>query len=59
MSQNILKSKVMAEGIAKSHPMKRIGKTKEVADSILWLLSEKSSFVNGHSISIDGGYGSL
>lgn len=43
----------------KINPMKRIGKTKEVADSILWLLSEKSSFVNGHSISIDGGYGSL
>ena len=42
----------------KINPMKRIGKTKEVADSILWLLSEKSSFVNGHSISIDGGYGS-
>ena len=43
----------------KINPIKRIGKTKEVADSILWLLSEKSSFVNGHSISIDGGYGSL
>ena len=43
----------------KINPMKRIGKTKEVADSILWLLSEKSSFVNGHSISIDVGYGSL
>ena len=43
----------------KINPMKRIGKTKEVANSILWLLSEKSSFVNGHSISIDGGYGSL
>ena len=43
----------------KINPMKRIGKTKDVADSILWLLSEKSSFVNGHSISIDGGYGSL
>ena len=43
----------------KINPMKRIGKTEEVADSILWLLSEKSSFVNGHSISIDGGYGSL
>ena len=43
----------------KINPMKRIGKTEEVADSILWLLSEKGWVVNGHSISIDGGYGSL
>ena len=37
-------------------PMKRIGKPEEVAESICWLLSEKSSFTNGHSLYIDGGF---
>jgi NAD(P)-dependent dehydrogenase (short-subunit alcohol dehydrogenase family) len=37
-------------------PMRRIGNTTEVAESILWLLSEKSSFVNGEGLLIDGGF---
>ena len=37
-------------------PMKRIGQPKEIADVVLWLCSDKSSFVNGQIISIDGGY---
>lgn len=41
------------------NPMKRIGNTKEVADTIVWLLSNESSFVNGSSMSIDGGYGNV
>jgi|TARA_B110000305_G_scaffold87848_1_gene99004 NAD(P)-dependent dehydrogenase (short-subunit alcohol dehydrogenase family) len=41
------------------NPMKRIGTTKEVADTIVWLLSNESSFVNGSSMSIDGGYGNV
>lgn len=41
------------------NPMKRVGNSKEVADSIVWLLSEESSFVNGSSMNIDGGYGNV
>ena len=36
-------------------PLKRLGKPEEAADAILWLLSDKSSFVNGHSLVMDGG----
>ena len=41
------------------NPMKRIGNTKEVADTIAWLLCDESSFVNGTSMCIDGGYGNV
>ena len=38
-------------------PMGRFGKADEIAESILWLASDKSSFVTGHALSIDGGSG--
>lgn len=38
------------------YPMKRFGKSEEVAYGIIYLLSEASSFVTGTSIVIDGGF---
>lgn len=36
-------------------PLKRLGKPEEAADTIVWLLSDRSSFVNGHGLILDGG----
>ncbi|NNF00734.1 MAG: SDR family oxidoreductase [Pyrinomonadaceae bacterium] len=38
------------------HPVGRVGKPQEVADACIWLCSEKSSFVTGSSIRVDGGF---
>ena len=38
-----------------SVPMGRIGTSQEVADVVLWLCSDRSSFVTGATIPIDGG----
>jgi len=35
--------------------MKRMGQPQEVADVILWLCSEQSSFITGHAMPVDGG----
>ena len=59
MSQNILKSKLMAEGIAKSHPMKRVGKPEDVASMAKFLLTDESPFITGQIIGVDGGKSSL
>jgi NAD(P)-dependent dehydrogenase (short-subunit alcohol dehydrogenase family) len=41
---------------AKNHQaMKRMGQPEEVADVILWLCSEQSSFITGHAMPVDGG----
>jgi len=36
-------------------PMGRWGTTKEVAESIVFLASEMSSFMTGHALVMDGG----
>jgi NAD(P)-dependent dehydrogenase (short-subunit alcohol dehydrogenase family) len=41
---------------AKYVPMKRIGRPEEIADAVLWLFSEQSSFITGQVISVDGGW---
>ena len=38
------------------HPIGRLGRVEEVAEAVLWLCSERASFVTGHSMIIDGGF---
>lgn len=42
--------------MTKSVPMGRVGRPEEIADAVLWLCSDASSYVTGQSISVDGGY---
>ena len=41
--------------ISISQPMERMGTPEEVSEAVLWLCSEKSSYVNGECLMIDGG----
>ena len=36
-------------------PMGHIGKPEEIANAVVWLLSNKASFVTGHTLIVDGG----
>ncbi len=38
------------------HPMKRFGEPKEIANTAVFLASERSSFITGVTIPVDGGY---
>lgn len=44
------------EGLVGLHPMGRLGQPVEVAELVLWLSTEKASFVTGHYHAVDGGY---
>ncbi|QCI24417.1 3-oxoacyl-[acyl-carrier-protein] reductase [Buchnera aphidicola (Muscaphis stroyani)] len=36
-------------------PMKRLGTTKEIADAVVFLSSEKASYITGHILHVNGG----
>jgi 3-oxoacyl-[acyl-carrier protein] reductase len=36
-------------------PVKRLGEPREVADAIVWLASERASYVTGQTVLVDGG----
>jgi A-factor type gamma-butyrolactone 1'-reductase (1S-forming) len=38
-----------------AHPIGRIGRPEEIADAVIWLFSEKSSYYTGQSLTLDGG----
>ena len=44
-----------AKAVLAQHPLGRFGKPVEVAEAVLWLCSDKSSFTTGQFIAIDGG----
>ena len=37
-------------------PVGRMGKPEEIAEGVLWLMSDASSFVTGHPLTIDGAW---
>jgi len=40
---------------ARIHPVSRVGSSDDVAEAVLFLVSDKSSYITGHSLNIDGG----
>jgi len=59
ISQSMLKSDVVADALAKAHPLKRLGKGNDSAALAKFLLSDESSWVTGQIIGVDGGRSSL
>jgi NAD(P)-dependent dehydrogenase (short-subunit alcohol dehydrogenase family) len=39
-----------------AHPLGRIAQAHEVADAVVWLASERASYVTGVAVPVDGGY---
>ena len=44
------------EQLNAGEPVGRMGKPEEIAEGVLWLLSDASSFVTGHPLAIDGAW---
>jgi NAD(P)-dependent dehydrogenase (short-subunit alcohol dehydrogenase family) len=38
------------------HPIGRFGRPMEIAEGVLWMCSERASFMTGQSMVLDGGF---
>ncbi len=52
---NIFTKPEVRTNVAAATPLRREGEAKEVADLVLYLASDASSFINGESVEINGG----
>ena len=59
ISNFLLKNEKVAEGIAKMHPMKRIGQGEDSASVAKFLLTDESSWITGQILGVDGGRSSV
>lgn len=44
------------EELKENTPLNRIGTSEDVAEAILFLASDKASFITGQTLSVDGGF---
>ena len=59
IAEPMLKNKALADGIAKAHPLKRLGEGKDSAALAKFLMTEDSSWITGQIIAVDGGRSKL
>ena len=59
IAEPMLKNAAIADGIAKAHPLKRLGEGKDSASLAKFLITDESAWVTGQIIAVDGGRSKL
>lgn len=55
MLRGVFGSEEALDRLAGVHPIGRIGRPEEIADAVVWLFSDRSSYYTGQSLTLDGG----
>jgi len=59
LASRFLNNDLKKEKVGERHPLKRHGEAKDIANSTSFLLSDKSSWVTGQVLGVDGGMSTL
>jgi len=59
LSEKLLSNEAKVEKMGERHPLKRVGEPEDIANVVQFLLSEKSTWVTGQIMGIDGGLSTL
>lgn len=59
MADRFINTQEKMEASEKRNPLKKVGAASELADAISFLLTEKSSWITGQVLAVDGGMGTL
>lgn len=56
MTQNLSASKELLTQLVRATPLERLGQPEDIANAVLFLASEESSYITGAELTIDGGF---
>jgi NAD(P)-dependent dehydrogenase (short-subunit alcohol dehydrogenase family) len=56
MSDRIFGAPAIHKYVLSCHPIGRFGKATEIAEAVLWMCSDRASFMTGQSLVLDGGF---
>ena len=56
MSERLFGAPQVHKSVVGRHPIGRFGKPSEVAEAVLWMCSDRASFMTGQSLILDGGF---
>ena len=59
LAEHLIKDEKRKEQAGNRHPMQRIGAPQDIAEAVVYLLSEKSSWTTGQILHVDGGLSSI
>jgi NAD(P)-dependent dehydrogenase (short-subunit alcohol dehydrogenase family) len=55
MAERAFADPEVSKRILRLHPLGRFGKPMEIAEAVLWMCSDRASFMTGQSLVLDGG----
>ena len=53
--RSLLQDQNVSRKVLKMHPLGRFGTPQEVAEAVVWMACDQSSFMTGHALVLDGG----
>jgi NAD(P)-dependent dehydrogenase (short-subunit alcohol dehydrogenase family) len=56
MGERLFSAPDLQKFVLGCHPIGRFGKASEVAEAVLWMCSDRASFMTGQSLVLDGGF---
>jgi len=59
LAERLLRNEKQINASIDRHPMKRIGRAEDIAEMAAFLLSDKSSWITGQVIQVDGGLSAI
>jgi NAD(P)-dependent dehydrogenase (short-subunit alcohol dehydrogenase family) len=56
MAQRLFGASEVHKNVLAHHPIGRFGRPREVAEAVVWMCSDRASFMTGQSLVLDGGF---
>jgi len=56
MGERLFGAPAVHKSVVGLHPIGRFGRPAEIAEAVVWMCSDRASFMTGQSLILDGGF---